>query len=142
MSAQQSMDVVRSLFDLMNSQASLEGFDKITAPDYVGHMPATPPLDAPGMVAFGSAFFAAIPDLKHDLLDVFASEDGNVGARLRLHGTHTADFMTPNGVIPARGSAIDFEAADLFRVKDGRIQEQWVFFDMLTVMQQLGAIPS
>lgn len=60
-------------------------------------------------------------------------------ARVRLTGTHKGPFMG----MPASGKAVDVHLVDIIRFgDDGRAREHWGVVDQLTMLQQLGAIPS
>jgi predicted ester cyclase len=69
-------------------------------------------------------FRAAIPDARFEVLDLTAEED-RVAARLRITGTPQSDF----GDIAPDGEAIDILGLALFRVRDGRVAEEWFFVD-------------
>ena len=59
-------------------------------------------------------------------------------ASVHLHffGHFTGQFQNLKG----NGQTVDFQAFDLYRVKDGRIVENWHLEDNLTLLKQLGAI--
>jgi predicted ester cyclase len=44
--------------------------------------------------------------------------------------------------IPPTGKAVQAEGAGFYRVSDGKIVSEWMIEDMLSVMQQVGAVPS
>ena len=44
--------------------------------------------------------------------------------------------------VPATGRSIELRGINMFRVKDGRVVEQWAELDMLGLLQQIGAIPA
>jgi predicted ester cyclase len=69
-------------------------------------------------------FRAAIPDACFEILDLVAEGD-RVAARLRITGTPRGEF----GDIGATGEPIDIHGLALFRVRDGRIAEEWFFVD-------------
>lgn len=83
------------------------------------------------------AFKAAMPNARMETLR--AVEDGNevfVGGLFR--GTHTGDMLTPQGSIPASGNELALPFADYLRVDNGKIVEQNVVFDQLTMLTQWG----
>jgi predicted ester cyclase len=81
------------------------------------------------------AFCSAFPDLEvmtHALL----VEGDLVAAHLTGSGTHMGLF---HGV-PPTGRAWEADCIAVFRVADGRMAEAWVNWDLLTLMDQLGAV--
>jgi len=81
-------------------------------------------------------FRAAFPDMRVTIEDEFA--DGDLaGTRGRFTGTHKGDFMG----VPASGQPINVKYIDLWRVRDGKLAENWVQMDMIGLMQQIGAMP-
>ena len=65
--------------------------------------------------------------------------DGDkVALRATFGGTHTGDLMG----IPPTGKEIAGEGIFIYRIKGGKIVEFWEGLDQLTIMQQLGVIPS
>jgi len=51
---------------------------------------------------------------------------------------HTGELMG----VPPTGKEIRFTGINIFRIVDGKIEEQWVESDALGLMQQLGIVPS
>jgi len=93
------------------------------------------------MRAMIQGWFAAFPDLRHEVLDYV--EDGDRAAWVvRISGTHTAPMQTPQGAVPATGKRIDFRAADLAHFDSAGKATSWnIYFDMLQVLEQLGIAP-
>jgi predicted ester cyclase len=44
------------------------------------------------------------------------------------------------GIAPT-GAPIEVDAISLFRVRDGKITEEWTVWDALGLLQQVGAVP-
>lgn len=61
-----------------------------------------------------------------------------VSTRLTLKGTHTGEFMG----VPASGNSLSLTANGISRIVDGKVVEQWVELDSLSLMWQIGAGPS
>ena len=82
-----------------------------------------------------TGFHRSFPDLEvttHALL-----VEGNlVAAHFSGRGTHKGLFQG----VPATGRGWQADCLAVFRVKDGRIAEAWVQWDLLALMEQLGAI--
>jgi predicted ester cyclase len=81
--------------------------------------------------------FAAFPDIQYTLNDLLAERDWVV-ARFTARGTQTGVFQG----IPATGKAVAMSAIALYHVAAGKVVEQWLEYDMLGLLQQLGAIPA
>lgn len=79
---------------------------------------------------------AAFSDIRIHVEDIFATED-KVALRIRLTGTHDGAFLGT----PPSGRPIDYQSNELYRIADGRIAEEWICSDMLTLMTQIGAVP-
>jgi steroid delta-isomerase-like uncharacterized protein len=108
------------------------------APDYVAHMSGVPvPLDAAGWGAFSEAFTAAFPDARIAVADSFGERD-MVATRWTITGTHHGDFQG----VPPTGRPVTMAGVDISRFVDGKIAEHWAQFDVLSVLQQIGAIPA
>ena len=105
--------------------------------DYRAHTSGVPvPLDAAGWDGFMRTFTAAFPDAKIVIEDS-VSEGDTVASRWTITGTHQGDFQG----VPPTGRPITMKGIDFSRVVDGRIAEHWAQFDVLAVMQQIGALP-
>jgi steroid delta-isomerase-like uncharacterized protein len=57
---------------------------------------------------------------------------------LSWRGTHTGPLETPAGPIPATGRAIDLRACQIVDVSDGKVRSIRQYFDMETLLAQLG----
>jgi predicted ester cyclase len=94
-------------------------------------------MDLEGHKAFSATFYAAIPDLKHQIQEVIAA--GNrVAVRFRLTGTNSRSLMGN----PPSGKPIDAGALALMRTASGTVTEIRAEFDQMGLMQQIGALPS
>ena len=91
-----------------------------------------------GMV---QAFWEALPDGKISV-DAHASAGDAVFVEGTLTGTHTGAFITPQGVIPASGNAINVRYTAVKRFRDGQLVSEHLYFDQLEFLQQLGAMPA
>jgi predicted ester cyclase len=69
--------------------------------------------------------------------DVIADGD-RVAVRHTHRATHGGEFMD----LPPTGKQVVVEGIEIFRLRDGRIAEFWHQDDLLSLLQQLGAIPA
>jgi len=125
-------------YELINA-GDIDGFGALLADDFVEHeeSPGLAPT-RDGVMDFFRMYVAAFPDLRMTPEDVLASGD-KVVVRVRATGTHEGEFMG----VPATGKTIDVQAIDIVRFgDDGLAHEHWGVFDAMTMMQQLGVVPS
>jgi predicted ester cyclase len=80
--------------------------------------------------------WSAISNRKVTIEDSVAEGD-RVATRFTISGTHTGSFM---GIAPT-GKTIHVSASGIFRIVDGKATDNWVNFDALGMLQQLGAVP-
>ena len=91
-----------------------------------------------GVLAFFESLRTSFPDLHMDAEDVIAGDDRAV-ARVTLTGTHRGEFAG----IPPTDKRVEVKLIDIMRFDDaGLICEHWGVADMLSLMQQLGVVPS
>jgi steroid delta-isomerase-like uncharacterized protein len=81
----------------------------------------------------------AFPDSKATFIREFASDD-TVALELVWKGVHTGPLQTPTGVIPASNKPIEMPACEVFRVEGEKIKSSSHYFDMLTLLTQIGAM--
>ena len=106
--------------------------------DYVAHMQGAPrPLDSQGWAEFMSLFATAFPD-GEIAVEASISEGDVVASRWTMTGTHNGDFLG----VPPTGRPVTMKGIDFSRVVDGKIAEHWAQFDVIGVMQQIGAMPA
>jgi steroid delta-isomerase-like uncharacterized protein len=105
--------------------------------DYTARLGSNPPMPRAGHEGFAQAFYAAFPDMHHEVEDVIATADTAV-VRFVLHGTHRAAFFG----IPATEKRVSVPAHVILRIRDGRVRELLGIFDEAGMLRQLGVIPS
>src|SRR5438132_169654 len=131
-------DVVRRFYEDWNSGDI--NFADLVAEDIVNHQPETEPergrsrfADAVGRV------MAAVPDSRWTILDMLADGD-RVAVRITWSGTFGAAQF--RGLAIAAPGAFSTEHIHIYRVADGTLAEHWVVRDDLSMLRQLGAVPS
>jgi predicted ester cyclase len=93
-------------------------------------------MDRASFERFVATVAEGLPGYTYDIHDQIAQGD-LVANRLTWRGVHSAELA---GVAPT-GRAVELRGINIFRVKDGRVVEQWAELDMLGLLQQIGAIP-
>ncbi len=81
----------------------------------------------------------AMPDVKGTVTNAFANTDRAV-LEVTWEGTHTGPLAGPGGTIPASGKRQVTQSAWVFHLDGDRIKESRNYFDMLSLLQQLGAL--
>lgn len=82
----------------------------------------------------------AMPDARGKVTTAFADGDRAV-LELTYEGTHAGPFKGPSGTLPPTGKRQVTSAAWVFEFDGGKIKESHQYFDMLSFLQQLGALP-
>lgn len=115
----------------------LDEYRTIYHPDAVLHGFAPHPIDVESAMAGYRHFFAGFPDIRFEILDTVVDGD-RVAMRFRVTGTHTGEFQG----IPATGRGMDVQGMTIMDFRDGKIAERWNQFDQMSLLQQLGVIPT
>ena len=72
------------------------------------------------------------PDMQVEILDLI-EEHERIAVRARFTGTHSAELCG----VPATGKKISFEALEIFRVKNGKIEESWGYWPDMQILELL-----
>ena len=119
------------------NKGNLDLIEEICAPDYVCHEVDQDIRGPEGVRQFIFMLRAAFPDLHVTVEDVIAEGD-KIVQRWTGRGTHQGELMG----IPPTGNHVSVAGITISRFKDGKVSEEWEVYDMMGMMQQLGAIPS
>jgi steroid delta-isomerase-like uncharacterized protein len=115
--------------------------DVIFADNYVDHAAPSAtgiwPLGSEGARRSMALLRDAFPDIQHTVVTLIA-EGEYVAARVNMTGTHRGEFMA----ISPTGREVVMAAVAMFRILNDKIVESWGQFDMLDVLQQIGAAPA
>ena len=112
--------------------------DELLAPGFVHHLadPRLPP-GRDAIKLLGQSIAAGFPDVRATVEELLADGDFVI-ERTTARATNTGDF---NGN-PATGNPVTWTEIHIYRLKDGKIVEQWSEIDLLGLLTQLGAIPA
>ena len=135
---QDNKQIVTRFIEEFKNKANHDIVDELLAPNFVHHL--TDPRLPPGRDALkllGQSIVAGFPDVHATVEELLA--DGNmVVERTSVRATNTGEF---NG-IPPTGKQVNWTEIHIYRLKDGKIAEQWSEIDLLRLLTQLGAIPA
>ena len=135
---EESKAIVRRFVNEVINRKKLAVFDELVAANVVAHH--VPPGAAPDYQRWKdtiSVFLTAFPDIQISIEDTVAEAD-RVVIRWTVRGTHQGELTG----IPATGKEVTFTGMLIYRVADGKIIERWEEMDMMSLMRQLGIIPS
>lgn len=93
-----------------------------------------------GFLAFLNGWATAFPDSKVEVVGLKAAEDG-ASVEFFGRGTHTGPLAGPAGTIPPTGRRVDVRFHDAWEVRNGRIASGRTYFDLATMLGQLGVLP-
>ncbi len=128
--------VVRRNAEEVQSKGNFQLFEELFADDFVDHTPQpgrTP--DKAGARELYRVLREAFPDFRAEIH--WQAADGDLVTTYKTyHGTHEGPFF---GIAPT-GREIHFETVDAMRVCNGQIVEHWGVANLLSLLQQLGAV--
>jgi len=137
-----TMEQARAVVDVYlkaRNEASLKLLDGIYSPGVIVHDPSQPGPIA-GLEALKAQYgntHAAVPDVKFSLDDLYVKGD-RLAWVFTMSGTFTKTFRTPLGEVPPTGKPIRFSGVSIDRLADGKIAEEWVYFNVLEILGPLG----
>ena len=121
-----------------HNKNNLSALDAIVAKDVISHnaMPGLPPGLEGGKMA-DNAVLESFPDMQGKTQHLVADGD-KVIEWYTVAGTNTGSFMGA----PATGKKFEFPTVVVYRLANGKIVETWGLNDSMTLMQQLGLMPT
>lgn len=128
--------IVRKMLDVIE-QGIVADIENVFAPNWVNHDPSLPPMQGlEGAKMLVGLWSGGLSKTKVTIEDS-VTEGDRVAVRFRIIGTNSGEMMG----IPATGRLINVIGTGIFRVVDGKVTDNWVNFDALGLMQQLGVVP-
>ena len=136
MSLKENKDIIKRYTDECCNKGNIALIDELFAVDFVHHfLPG--PGDLEAFRQYQKSVLIGLPDVHITTHDLIAEGD-KVVKYFTASGTHKGEFMG----VPATGNKIEVIGLEIFRIANGKIAEAWGVLDSLTLMQQLGVIPS
>lgn len=141
MSTEQNKATASRWFHDIIVQGQLAVADEIFAATHIIHDPHAPPGGWPtgpqGPKTVATVFGGGFSDWKV-VLDQQIAEGDRVATPWTATATHTGPLMG----MPATGKTIRVTGVNIVRFAEGKIAESWYSFDMLSLLRQVGAIPT
>jgi steroid delta-isomerase-like uncharacterized protein len=131
-------DVVRRFFAEAVEKGDLGVVDELVAPEFSGRFPISPePLTGPeGYRQVVTTLRTAFPDLTAHVEEIVADGE-RVIVVIEARGTHNGDLLG----VPPTGNTVSWPVVHVMGVRDKQIVSDWVIFDRLDLMAQLGIDP-
>jgi steroid delta-isomerase-like uncharacterized protein len=138
MTSAENKTVVNRFVEEVINQGRLEQADELVVPDFVELDPL--PGQQPGREGLKEVIAqmrAAFPDI-HWVLDEMVAEGEKVVSRFTWSGTHRGTFLG----VPATDRSISVKGVVIDRIVEGKMVDSRILMDGLSMMQQLGALPT
>ena len=138
MSYDQNKKLVRQLIEDVMNQGNISLVDEIISPDFLDHElePEFPPTREGFKQGLQMMHVGGLSDFKFTIEDVIA-EDDRIVIRMNWSGTQTGEFFG----MPPSNKRFSVGVIDIFRIAEGQIAEHWGQTDIMSMLQQLGAMP-
>jgi steroid delta-isomerase-like uncharacterized protein len=137
--SEENKALVRRYFEEIWGKGNLDAIEELFTTDFVRHGPTATEREVRGLESFKglvSMYHSALPDLQVPIEDLIAEGD-RVVTRWTARGTHQGELM---GNAPT-GSQASITGILIDRISGGKIEEEWVDYDTLHLMQQIGGVP-
>jgi len=121
------------------NEANLDLLGKIYSPEVVVHDPSQPQTIV-GLEALKSQYrntHTAIPDVRFSLDELYVKGDRMVWV-FTMSGSITGPIRTPLGELAPSGKTFRFSGVAIDRIVEGKIAEEWVYFNVLDILQPMG----
>jgi steroid delta-isomerase-like uncharacterized protein len=137
MSTEENKRVVRRFYDEVLNSKAIDVIPELAVTDYEEH--DLLPGQGTGLAGLRDrvTMLTTAIDQQFTLEDVIA-EGNRVVVRWTTNAKHVGDFLG----IPATGKSYTIAGIDIYRLQDGKMAEHWHVVDNLSMLQQIGVIPS
>jgi steroid delta-isomerase-like uncharacterized protein len=129
---------IKKVYDMFNT-GDMSKLSEFVDDNFVEHSPM--PGQKPGLSGLVEAIEMmkkGYPDMKMTIKDITVDCTNNKAAVLyTMTGTNTGEMMG----MPPTNKKIEVLGIDYLLFKDGKATEHWGYFDMETMMKQLGMMP-
>ena len=141
MSEQENIKAAQSFIEAWNS-GDLNKNAQYEAENYLGEAPGSPgPLNAEQNRAYNQNFLTAFPGSKFEVVLTVAQGD-YVVTNWKVSGVHTGPLQTTSGgTIPPTGKRASLTGSSTSQVKNGKVVHSWNFWDLASLLGQLGLLP-
>jgi steroid delta-isomerase-like uncharacterized protein len=130
-------ELARRFFDDMCNGRQLAVAEDLFAPQHVYHDPSSRWVakGPAGMKDLIGTYHRAVNDAHWEVHEMIAAGD-TIVTRWTGAGTHSGDLRG----LPPTGRKVSVDGIWIHRIAEGRIAESWNCWDMLGLLQQVGAV--
>ena len=137
MSAEENKALVRRFVEEFWNQGNTSAVDELMEIDAAIHMPTGEIVDHDGLKSFAATWRRSFPDW-HSTFEELIAEGDKVAERWTGRGTHRGELQGT----PPTGKRVEVPGSVFYRIVGGKIVGFRGQLDMMSLMQQLGVIPS
>ncbi len=132
----QPNELARKMCEEVYGQGKVELISQLIGDDYTGHDPIAGKLSRSTIEANVQQYRRAFPDLSMQVIDQMSSGDKGM-IRRRATGTHRGELL---GAKPTN-KKVTIEGISEVRCVNGKIAEEWLQWDALGMLRQIGIVP-
>jgi steroid delta-isomerase-like uncharacterized protein len=134
--SEENKALVRRFVEEFWNEGDTTAVDKLMATDAAIYMPTGEVVDPEGLKSFAAMWRESFPDW-HSSFEELVAEGDKVAERWTGRGTHQGELQG----IPATGRRVEVPGSVFYRIVDGKIVEFRGQLDIMSLMQQIGAVP-
>ena len=135
--SEENKALVRRFVEEFWNEGNIAAVDKLMAIDAVIHMPTGEVFNPDGFKRFVAMWRDSFPDW-HSTVEELIAEGDRVAEWWTGRGTHQGELQG----IPPTGKRVEVPGSVFYRIVGGKIVEFRGQLDMLSLMQQIGAVPA
>jgi steroid delta-isomerase-like uncharacterized protein len=136
MSTDENKALVRRFVEGFWNEGDTATVDELMAVDAAIYMPTGEVVNTDGLKSFAGTWRESFPDW-YSTFEELVAEGDKVAERWTGRGTHRGELHG----IPPTGKRVEVPGSVFYRIVDGKIVEFRGQLDMMSLMQQLGAVP-
>ena len=137
MSAEENKALVRRFVEEFWNEGNTTAADELMASNAAIHLPTGEVVNPDELKSFSATWRGSFPDW-HSTFEELIAEGDRVAERWTGRGTHRGELQG----LPPTGKRVEAPGSVFYRIVGGKIVEFRGQLDMMSLMQQLGAIPS
>ncbi len=134
--SEENKALVRRFVEEFWNEGNTAAVDELMATDAVIYMPTGEVADPEGLKNFAAWWRNPFPDW-HSTFEELIAEGDMVAERWTGRGTHRGELQG----IPPTDKRVEVPGSVFYRIVDGKIVEFRGQLDMMSLMQQIGAVP-